>query len=249
MRHRRKGRKLGRIPSHQRALLRSLASAPDPHGARCRGRREQAQGQGPHRHHDPEGQGSPSAGRAGRDDRRFAPCRSSRPPPGWSPRASGTARSGRSGATGPVGPSGTRRSPRCWRPGGGRCNCWATSRPCRFSSATSRPASPIGPAATPACCAWPSRAWATPACAPFWSSSAPTIASAARRRSPPSRAKPPAETPPRRRAGGREHRRRKRRGRVPEHEIRNEIANPTAEFEDLRHLSVLNALGICFEIS
>ena len=53
MRHRRKGRVLGRSPSHQRALLRNLASAlmlTEREGRRRRGRCAR-QGRRPHRHH------------------------------------------------------------------------------------------------------------------------------------------------------------------------------------------------------
>ena len=61
MRHRRRGRKLGRNPKSSAGLAAQPGQRSVPHRARRRIRREQAQGQGPHRHHDLQGQGSPAA--------------------------------------------------------------------------------------------------------------------------------------------------------------------------------------------
>ena len=200
MRHRRKGRKLGRNPNHQRALLRNLASALILTERDADRRRQQAQGA--------RAASSPPCRRPRKSARwssaaspsPAAPCRIRRPPTPWGPTRTATARSGGPGGRASAGRSGTRRLPPWWPPAAACCVCWAISRPCASSSATSPPASPIAPAAIPASCAWPSRGWATPASGRSWNWSASAIASAAAPPSRPSRpnpwppAKPPEET-------------------------------------------------------
>ncbi len=189
MRHRRKGRKLGRNPNHQRALLRNLASAlilterdatdddnkPKVKGAsspRCRRPRRFARW---------SSAASPSPA---------APCRIWRPPTPWAPAPTGRARSGVPGGTASAGRSGARRWPPWWPPAAACSVCWATSRRCASFSATLPPASPIAPAATPASSAWPSRGWETPARGPSSSWSGSATASAAAPPGPCSRASP-----------------------------------------------------------
>ena len=128
MRHRRKGRKLGRNPSHQRALLRSLATAlflterdaeGDDNKPKVKGRIittiEKAKEVRP-------------AGRAVHHDRPPTLCPTRKPPTSWSRTPSATASSGGRGATATSGRSGTRRSRRWWPPAAAPCGCWATSR-------------------------------------------------------------------------------------------------------------------------
>ncbi len=177
MRHRRRGRKLGRTPSHQRALLRNLASAlflterdaeGDDNAPKVKGRIITTLA---------EGQGSPPAGREVHHHRPPRACRPWTRPAGTAPQAERNTEAWK-----------TWRKSDQWqqverghRPGRHRppplpACCWATSRPCGSCSRPSPRASPTAPAATPASCGWPSRAWATPARGPSWSSSASTIA-------------------------------------------------------------------------
>ena len=176
MRHRRKGRMLGRSPSHQRALLRNLACSLVSDRARRRGRRQQAQGQGPDRHHLAKGQGSPPGGRKGDHARLPQPSRPDARPTSSPRLPNAIARPGASGAraTGgskwsqaiaPVGHGPPRGSADAGRQAGRAACC----------SLKSLPASLAATAATPACCGWPSPAWAMPAPGPSWSSSACAI--------------------------------------------------------------------------
>ncbi len=188
MRHRRKGRTLGRCPSHQRALLRNLATQPVPDRARRRGRRQQAQGQGADHHHLAKGQGSSPAGRTLHHARLPQPS-----PPAGSRQAFATTaeRNSRSLAdlaqerqVAEVG-QGHRAGRRCPPPG--LAACWATSRPCGSCSTTSLRGLSAAPAATPASCGWPSPAWAMPARGRSWNSSAFAIASTQNRSGRPSK--------------------------------------------------------------
>ena len=99
MRHRRRGRKLGRNPNHQRALLRNLASALILTERDAEGDENKPQGQGPDHHHAPEGQGSPPAGRALHHHRLPRPAAPGGRRRIWSPTPSATASSGGPGGS------------------------------------------------------------------------------------------------------------------------------------------------------
>ena len=188
MRHRRKGRKLGRHPSHQRALLRSLATAlflterdaeDDDNKPKVKGRiittiekakEVRSAGRAVHHHRPPRLAAAGSRRPVGAEHR--APQRP----------VAAMARQRPVERVEPGDRAGGRRPPprlaAAGRQAGGA----------RSSSTRSPRASPIARAATPACCGWPSRAWATPAPARFSNWSARTTASARR---PPSRRSTP----------------------------------------------------------
>lgn len=133
MRHRRKGRVLGRSPSHQRALLRNLASA------LMLTEREVEAGE----------VGAPKV--AGRIITTLAKAKEMRPlvercitiakrglacldQRGSLARPqNGIPQLGSSGGPATSGPSGRGLSRLPWLPAVGRCNCWATSRPPKSS--------------------------------------------------------------------------------------------------------------------
>ena len=177
MRHRRRGRKLGRNPSHQRALLRSLASALflterdaefDDNEPKVKGRIITT---------IPKAKevrplvekcitiackalaAEEAAGEFGTTAERGSDE--------WK-----TWRKSDRWAKWNAGRGARRRGP----PPLPAC-CWATSRRSACCSTRSPRGSPIGRAATPASCGWPSRAWAMPAPGRSWSSSASAIAS------------------------------------------------------------------------
>jgi len=152
MRHRRKGRKLGRCPSHQRALLRNLAAAlflterdaeEDENKPKVKGRiittLEKA------KEVRPVVERAITIARraiaASSDAEQFATT--SRTPDRR------VAQMARKRSVAKVGPS--RRAVGGWSPSGpGACS--ATSKPCASCSTRWRRASPSGPGATPACC-------------------------------------------------------------------------------------------------
>ena len=180
MRHRRKGRKLGRNPNHQRALLRSLASALILT--------------------EREAEGDDNKPKIkGRIVTTIQKAKEVRPlvervvtiAIRALPQIEAAAR---------LEPAGERNSEewKKWRHGPGWAEWNKTIAPViaarrqtlqllgskqavQILFSDIAPASPAGPAVTPACCAWPSHGWAMPACAPSWSLSARTIASVARR--------------------------------------------------------------------
>ena len=179
MRHRRKGRKLGRNPNHQRALLRNLATAlilterdasDDDNKPKVKGRiittLQKAKEVRPlvercitiARRALPHLEAADALGRDA--ERHSEKWRAWRHSERWSAVEPGD------------GPRGGRPPPRC-------CGCWATSRRCdplrRHCPALRRSPRRLHP--RPA--AWPSRGWATPARGPSSSWSASATASAA----------------------------------------------------------------------